>query len=123
VNAIEACFTARVASDPESRMSQAGKPWMKFNAAIGEGETTFSAINRERRRNESQASEEPDCWRAYHAAYMRRWRADRAEARQRWRKEPLRVPTELKKMKVVERPLATDKKLEQLANGWRYPAT
>jgi single-stranded DNA-binding protein len=39
MNAIEACFTARVTSDPESRMSQAGKPWMKFNAAIGEGET------------------------------------------------------------------------------------
>jgi single-stranded DNA-binding protein len=40
MNAIEACFTARVTSDPESRMSQAGKPWMKFNAAIGEGEAT-----------------------------------------------------------------------------------
>jgi single-stranded DNA-binding protein len=39
VNAIEACFTARVTSDPESRMSQAGKPWMKFHAAFGEGET------------------------------------------------------------------------------------
>jgi single-stranded DNA-binding protein len=40
MNVIEACFTARVTSDPESRMSQAGKAWMKFSAAIGEGETT-----------------------------------------------------------------------------------
>jgi len=39
MNSIEACFTGRVTSDPESRLSQAGKPWMKFNAAIGEGET------------------------------------------------------------------------------------
>ncbi|MGA7328444.1 MAG: single-stranded DNA-binding protein [Rhodomicrobium sp.] len=39
MNSIEACFTGRVTSDPESRLSQAGKPWLKFSAAVGEGET------------------------------------------------------------------------------------
>jgi len=36
MNSIEACFTGRVTSDPESRLSQAGKPWLKFSAAVGE---------------------------------------------------------------------------------------
>ncbi|MGA7324071.1 MAG: single-stranded DNA-binding protein [Rhodomicrobium sp.] len=35
---IEACFTARIVSDPENKISAAGNAWMRFNAAIGEGD-------------------------------------------------------------------------------------
>ena len=35
---IEACFTARIVSDPENKISAAGNAWTRFNVAIGEGD-------------------------------------------------------------------------------------
>jgi single-strand DNA-binding protein len=39
MNGIEACFTAKVMSDPENKISAAGNAWMRFSVAIGEGES------------------------------------------------------------------------------------
>lgn len=33
---IETAFTGRVGTEPERRISQAGKPWLRFNVAVGQ---------------------------------------------------------------------------------------
>jgi single-stranded DNA-binding protein len=38
MDALEACFTGKVITEPESKISAAGNAWMRFNVAIGEGE-------------------------------------------------------------------------------------
>lgn len=38
MNGIEACFTAKVVSEPENRISNAGNAWMRFSVMIGEGD-------------------------------------------------------------------------------------
>jgi len=38
MNAIEAAFIAFVATEPELRTSAVGKPWLSFNAGVGEGD-------------------------------------------------------------------------------------
>jgi hypothetical protein len=36
INGIESAFIARVGSEPEIKMSQAGKPWASFSACVGD---------------------------------------------------------------------------------------
>jgi single-strand DNA-binding protein len=38
MNGIEAAFEGRLGSDPESRVTSAGKPWVRFSVAVGEGD-------------------------------------------------------------------------------------
>jgi len=38
MNGIEAAFTAKVVSEPENRISNAGNAWMRFSVTIGEGD-------------------------------------------------------------------------------------
>ena len=38
MNSIEAALTGRLGTDPELKISQAGKPWAAFNVGVGEGD-------------------------------------------------------------------------------------
>jgi single-stranded DNA-binding protein len=38
MNAIETAFIARVGTEPELKVSQAGKPWTSLSACVGDGD-------------------------------------------------------------------------------------
>jgi single-stranded DNA-binding protein len=40
MNGIECAFEARLAADPESKTSAAGKPWARLRCAVGDGDAT-----------------------------------------------------------------------------------
>ena len=40
MNTIECAFIGRLGRDPELRHSQAGKPWLPLNVAVGQKEQT-----------------------------------------------------------------------------------
>jgi single-strand DNA-binding protein len=40
MHGIECAFMAKVGTEPELKMSSAGKPWLGFNAAVGSGDET-----------------------------------------------------------------------------------